>query len=159
MLREIAVIDAKHGGYFADRDGDGIPEFITADWSWAYALSCFACIRYPDVILKFDGKAYSPAPDLMRTAIADSTVTSEGAIGEPKQRDQLWSIMLQLIYTGHATEAWAQFEACWNDAWGDRRKAMEQFQLILVKSEWWPTVRQLNAGDPLCIAINATAEN
>jgi len=152
-LHEIATIDAQHGGGFEDRDGDGVPEFITHDWTWAYALTCFACLRYPDVVLMWDGLNYVPAFELMR---GPEPTEGNGEFARRIYReeqsqgfiavDQLYSEMLERIYTGYAATAWELFQVAWQPTYGDKSAAREEFLNTLYSSPYISTLRELNSG-------------
>ncbi len=159
VISELTRLDAQNGGGFEDRDGDGFPEFILPDWTWAYELTCYACLRYPQVILKFDGKNYAPSADLMlepepaadyistwlQQAERDQA-TLGNDVSSSMMRDQIWGEMLRLIYVGHANTAWALLDAAWNDAWGDKDANLARFTSIMHKSQFWPLLKALNGG-------------
>ena len=159
ILTEIARIDAENGGGFEDRDGDGFPEFILPDWTWAYELTCYACLRYPRVALKFDGTTYTPSVDLMLETepqapdvatwmqqAADDQVKIGNDPTSSAMRDQVWGAMLHLIYAGQAATAWALHDAAWNDAWGNKIENLAKFKSIMHKSQFWSVINELNGG-------------
>ncbi len=159
VATEIARIDAQNGAGFQDRDHDGYPEFILPDWTWAYELTCYACLRYPQVVLKFDGAGYSPSIELMLEpeleadyiiAWMKQTADDQAALGNDlsstMMRDQVWGEMLHLIYAGHAETAWSLYDAAWNDAWGDKDANLAGFTSIMHKSRFWPLLKELNGG-------------
>ncbi len=152
LLRQADAVDVQNGGILADRNGDGIAELVTCDWTWAYALTCYACLRHPEVILKFDGQRFRPAPELMVVhatasglAEAMTTVTSAGML------DTLWSEMLRLIYTGHSSEAWTLFDLGFDEATAgngrDRTERLNTFKQVLSRSEWLPQLKVMNPDD------------
>jgi len=133
-VRKLAVIEAQHGGEFGDVDGDGIAEFVMADWSLAYELGCFACIDLPGIVLKWSGSDFELAPELMlrpppsidqlrriaESIDADRTrdAAPPGSTGTPpwtagSERDRLVSAVLKLVYQGNAEAAWRLFDAAW----------------------------------------------
>lgn len=149
-IEEYDVIQVRDGGSFDDLDGDGALEIVTYDWSLAYALTCFACLDYPDVILRPAEDGYVVAADMMRrdrptdeaiTAIiarvrADDWNSFEG-------RDHLWGSMLELIYTGHASLAWRLFEAGWLADNADRDEALASFKTAIEQSPYHAAVVDL----------------
>ncbi len=159
VLTQIARIDAQDGGGFEDRDGDGFPEFILPDWTWAYELTCYACLRYPQVVLKFDGATFKPDTDLMlepepeadyvenwMKQAADDQAKNGNDPTSSAMRDQVWGEMLHLIYAGHATAAVALFDAAWNDVWGSKVENLAKFKSIMRKSQFWSVINELNGG-------------
>lgn len=159
QLTQIARIDAQNGGGFEDRDGDEFPEFVLPDWSWAYELTCFACLRCPEVVLKFDSGTYKPNTDLMLEPEPEAgyvmkwmqqAADDQAKIGNDPtssmMRDQVWGEMLRLIYTGHAPRAWDLFDAAWIDAWGDKAENLAKFKSIMHKSQFWSVINELNGG-------------
>lgn len=159
VLTQIARIEAQNGGSFEDRDGDGFPEFILPDWTWAYQLTCFACLACPEVVLKFDGTTYMPSSDLMLEPESETPDVAEwlqqAADGQAEigndvtstaMRDLIWGEMLHLIYSGRAPQAWDLFDAGWNEKWGDKAENLAQFRSILRTSQFWSVVNELNGG-------------
>jgi len=159
VLTQIARIDAQNGGGFEDRDGDGFPEFILPDWTWAYELTCYACLRYPEVVLKFDGATFKPGAGLMLEPKPDADYVEQwmkqAADDQAKNgndptssamRDQVWGEMLHLIYCGHAATGWALYDAGWNDAWGDKIENLAKFKSIMRESRFWSVINELNGG-------------
>lgn len=152
-LRELVTVDGRDGGRFEDFDGDTLPEFITEDWSLAYELTCFACLRYPTVILKFDGEAYVPAIELMRTPEPTESpsqvarrIYREQEESQLDPRDALFGEMLYRIYTGHADSAWQCFNVAWRPEMGDQVEARTRFLDVLRASPYIDALRQLNDG-------------
>lgn len=151
-MREIATIDGYDGGSFDDVNGDALPEFMTQDWSLAYELTCFACLRYPTVILKFDGSNYVPAADLMREpppAETPSQFAQRVHADHPEAsdaRDALFGEMFHRIYTGHAESAWQCFDLAWRDAMGEKREARDKVLKLLRASPYVAALQELNGG-------------
>lgn len=140
----IAQLDLADGGMLSDRDGDSVPDVVTSDWHWRYVLSCFACIEYPEVVLRLTPNGYEPALDLMwregpseaeiRALVADLRNLDADAF--PVATDRLWSEMLRLVYSGHGQTAWKLFDA----VRGDDPKAAEElgaFRACLESSPYW----------------------
>src|SRR5262249_43711814 len=146
-VREIATIEAKDGGGFEDRDGDGFPEIVLADWHWAYALTCFACLDYPEVVLKFDGDRYIPSADLMRRPEPSESdqefcdrIRTIHSIEAFDRLNYTRSEMLRRIYCGHADSAWSLFDKAYEKEWGDRAKLLDDFSEVLRSSPYFAFV-------------------
>ena len=163
-VKQIAKIEAEHGGSFEDRDGDGFPEFILPDWHWAYALTCFACLDHPDIILKFNGEAYAPSIELMRAAA--SAETEQDAVARIRKQamnhrgsraDLAYSAMLERIYTGRAALAWPLFDAAYEPEWGDRDELLNDFISVLRTSPYFEHLERLNGGTFIPQASSASA--
>jgi hypothetical protein len=153
-LTQIAVIEAQHGGGFEDVNHDRIPEFVTPDWTWAYALTCYACLDYPEVVLQFSAAGYAAQPQLMkRPAPAESNAQFVERIRRIEQaramdrRDRTWSEMLRRIYTGHAPLAWPLFEDAWEPEWGPKQALLGDFMDVLRSTPHLAALIELNGGD------------
>jgi hypothetical protein len=149
---EIAVIEAEHGGHFEDRDGDGLPEWVGCDWHWAYALDCFTCLDYPEIILRHDGTDYLLAGDLMCTA-APTPEEFDAMVVEIRDQDwseyiparsHLWSRMLELIYTGHAPLAWRLYDEARPSDVPRRQEDLDNFREVFESSPFAEAVRLMS---------------
>lgn len=147
VAREVAVIDARDGGGFEDLDGDGVYEFVMSDWSLAYDLTCFACLRHPKIILRWNQDEYVVAADMMwREAPTDHEIAAiviESLAADwnavttdqyTKVRDRLWGMMLRLIYSGHESEAWWLFDQCWPSDAPSREQELAGFREAIEES-------------------------
>lgn len=153
-LNEIAVLTADYNGGFKDIDGDGIPEFVVVDKTWAYKLTCYACLDYPKMVLTFDGVTWSPDIDRMRIS---PPTESESAFVERirslhaddwySRRDGVWSEMLRRIYGGHVASAWRLFDAAWEPGWGEKQELLDIFATVLRSSPYYAAVVAVNGGD------------
>lgn len=146
----LAYLNGLHGGGdFADLDGDGILEYTTDDWTFAYWHVPYVASPSPNVILRFRGDRYVVAGDLMRRPPpppAELAAAAEAlheplrlAPGDPPV--ELWSRMLDLMYTGHERLAWEFFEQAWPGESEPKRKFLAEFRAQLAKSAYWPDVR------------------
>lgn len=113
-VHEIAAMNMQDSddGHFVDLDGDGVYEIVARDYTFAYWHASFADSPAPRVVLRFDGKAYRLALDLMRKP-APEKAAIETLIAEVRRKWEydypeplLWKSMLELIYTGHPDLAW-----------------------------------------------------
>lgn len=68
---EFKLLATLEGGHadksaFIDLDRDSIPEFVTADWVFAYWHTSFAFSARPRIVLRYRNGRYQLAPDLMK---------------------------------------------------------------------------------------------
>lgn len=101
-------------GRFQDVDGDGLPEFIAADTSFAYKWTSGAESPYPEVVMKFKGGAYvvdvelmkKPAPlyEQIRQLVLDAEFKF-GSTSHPPAFGLLLRTCLDLIYSGNEQDA------------------------------------------------------
>ena len=121
-----------------DLDKDGVPEVVTVDRSYdPYGLHGIS----PTVILRFEKGRYVPAADLMRQPVPGmdrlretATGFREGSLGQM----DLEAVVLDLIYTGHESLAWAFVDMAWAERWSQIRT-----NLCAVSSISW---RKANTG-------------
>jgi hypothetical protein len=167
-FKKLGTIDA---GY-----GDSGPHFLSPakdsnttddavqihDWTFANWNTDFADSPAPKVILRYSDNAYRIAPDLMRTAPPSpsdlatraSTVKNypPSAKGGEWPRAQvspdLWSTMLDLIYSAHADEAWKFLDEAWPPKVNGKDKFATDFRTQLAKSKYWPAVEAMNSAKP-----------
>jgi hypothetical protein len=152
-VQPLATIHAQDGGRFEDVDHDGLPEFVGADWTFAYWHECFADSPAPRIILRYKDGRYVLAADLMckpapsAAELADLAVRVSAA-KNPNARDEptsdLWREMLELIYTGHEPLAWDFAEAAWPPGLPDQARFLAEFRKHLAQSPYWPDVRALS---------------
>lgn len=156
-VKPLATIKGWHGGIiYEDRDGDGLPEVVLNDWTFAYWETSFASSPAPEVILRFRGERLVIADDLMTSA-----PPTEGALTEwvqdiltnPEYQEgwhygkpppEYWSIMLDLIYHGHEAEAWTFAEAAWPAEVPGQDEFLASFKKQLSDSPYWPDVRAVS---------------
>ena len=146
--------DAKDGGY----------NYITADWTFAYWPTCFACSPSEVVTLRWAGdakgggfhlaldKMQKPAPstaawnkDLaaVRNAVSQGDANSMGTT--------LWQTVLDLIYTGHSDLAWKFVDAVGPKAQQEPFPALADFCALLKQSPYWPDLAPtLKDAPPAC---------
>lgn len=107
------LADLPHGK-FQDIDGDGLPEFIATDCSFAFRWTSHVGSPYPEVIMKCKGGDWTTDIDLMRKAAPDREELRAqlmDAVGITKKTDlsepisPLLTTCLNLIYSGHETLA------------------------------------------------------
>jgi hypothetical protein len=158
-FRQVDSINGEHGDIqFKDLDGDGIPEIVLQDWTYAYEFTCFAGSPAPELILRYEGGHYQVAPDLMRAprptdeeleaeaekVKAEYRATDENGqihLASPSEWGAadalLWKDLLDLIYGGHEDLAVKFFDIAWPE-WADgKEEALKNFAETVGKSPFW----------------------
>ena len=155
-FRHIQTIDAKHGPsprFFKNLDDRPDLEFLMFDWTFAYWKACFARSPAPTIILKYNGKQYEIACDLMRELSLSprdlnqlSTEIKLLWLGwtEYHPPSILWTEMLNLIYTGNMFQAWDLIDLSWPEGIGGKEQFIEEFKLQLQESPFWEPVQKMN---------------
>ncbi len=153
-FRLIQTFDTEHTDYanFINLDNDPALEFRMFDWTFAYWRTSFADSPAPEVILKYNGRKYEVAYDLMRkpplpqnelTRIArEIEALPEWKKDPPPVR--LWEEMLKLIYSGNMPQAWNLAELSWPKDIGNKAEFLKSFRTQLRKSPYWKNVQILN---------------
>jgi hypothetical protein len=152
-IREVAALDVRDAekSYFADLDHDGIYEFVTNDYTFAYWHSSFAGSPAPCVILRFNGLRYEPALDLMRKATPAASVTRQmirGIGGGSYPSPSFWGNMLDLIYGGHPDLAWKLVSGRWPQGFVPREEFLREFCGQLANSPYFEALRPTLANAP-----------
>ena len=142
------------------------------DWTFANWNTDFADSPAPKVILRFSDNAYRVAPDLMRAAGAHSPATSQrapaavksyapsakgGEWPHAKVSPDLWGTMLDLIYSGHADDAWKFLDDAWPPKVQGKDAFASDFRTQLAKSNYWPAVEAMNSAKPPAATPSPTA--
>ncbi len=157
-FRKLATIDAAHGDLppFQDLDGDSNLEIVLYDWTFAYWNASFAFSPAPKVILRFHDNTYRLANDLMRKP-APSQKELEKQAKEVREilkdfgeipyssASDLWGVMLDLIYTGHAKLAWQFLDMAWPKDLPGKEGFLNDFRAHLSESPYWPEIQALNS--------------
>ena len=140
--------------------GDGKYYYHTADWTFAYWPSCFACSPSASVTLRFvedqNGGAFHLALDKMTEpapvqeewekhlhALRETVAAGDvGSIGQ-----NLWGVVLDLLYTGHSDLAWKFVANAGRDAESGQFPSLGEFCSVLKASPYWndlrPTLREV----------------
>ncbi len=160
-FKKLGTIDAEFGDsgpHFIHPDKDAKSPGLAIqihDWTFANWNTDFAGSPAPKVILRFSDNAYRIAPDLMRTAPLGATdlaaraaeVKSGSANGgdwpRAKVPPQLWATMLDLIYSGHAGDAWKFLDDAWPPKVTGKDKFANDFRTQLAKSPYWPAIKAM----------------
>jgi hypothetical protein len=156
-FRHVATIEAEDSGgaYFADVDRDGRYEFVANDWTFAYWHASFGESPAPGIILRFRGNAFHLATDLMRNppqpagklkALARRVREDRGWENPQDPPSALWGVMLGLIYTGNADQAWKFFAMAWQPERKSKREFLAEFRAQLKSSPYFRDLKELNGG-------------
>jgi len=153
--RLVAQIDGRHSTpVFRDLDNDSIPEVLVNDWTFAYWPTCFATSPAPRVVLRWSGREYQVAADLMWSpAPADGEFAARAALvcdsphwGKRYSRNgipmDLFSYALDLMYAGHEDLGWRFIETAWPERFPRDTELLDEFRRHLASSEYWPAVRE-----------------
>jgi len=135
--------------------------YYTADWTFAYWPTCFACSPSEEVILRFvddaNGGAYHIALDKMQKPAPTQAAWSKelstaqkavhgGAVDDVGQA--MWGVVLDLIYTGHSDLAWKFVDALGPKAQERPFASLEDFCSLLKKSQYWADLGPTLQGAP-----------
>ncbi len=162
-------------GSIAAKFGDTGPHFVhldkntknaglqiqISDWTFANWHSDFADSPAPKVTLRFGDGGYRVAPDLMRSS-APAVSDIDARVAEIRNHKNtsksnswpdadisptLWATMLDLIYSGHAGDAWKFLDRAWPPKIGGKDAFVRDFRAELKKSPYWSAVEAMNASD------------
>jgi len=162
---------------FGDFHGEGKLMAIGHDTTFAYWNASMADSPLPGVVLEYSPKGWRLSLDDMRAETISQEQVNR-ALAECKQADQrteeeypqtgklfnmypdLWTVMLNMIYAGHAADAWAFLDKAWPEGkefcnqqdGGDyltKAQFIESFKDQLRKSPYWKDLQLLNNGQPL----------
>jgi hypothetical protein len=168
-FRQIGTISAKYGDtgphfMHMDKDSKNVGLKVqVADWTFANWHSDFADSPAPKVILRFSDGSYRVSPDLMHSPVPsvsdlDARV-AEIRIHKNTSRNKswpgadisptLWATMLDLIYTGHAGDAWKFLDRAWPPQIGGKDAFASDLRAQLKRSPYWSAVEAINASDHL----------
>jgi hypothetical protein len=123
------------------------------DWTFAYWNCCFADSPAPEIVLKHDGWEWKPCASLMRKA-APQIPSTETVASIWRQWDRPaterahvavpWKPLLDLIYTGHAVEAWKLLDAAWPGDMQGKAAFRRDFLTQLRRSPAWQALLEMN---------------
>jgi len=158
-FRFIDKINAEHSDMasFKDVNSDGILDFITYDYAFAYWHESFAGSPSPQVILTFRNGRYRMGTDIMaKPAINDeqyyaklkeydetapNSCSDNSGVGPWKKNGQciksvVWTHMLDLIYTGHPKTAWSFLDRIWAGDEPTKQAFLDDFKTQLALSDY-----------------------
>ena len=167
-FKKLGTIDAEFGDsgpHFLHPDKDSKTTGLAIqihDWTFANWNTDFADSPAPKVVLRYSDDAYRVAPDLMRAPVPDAsdlaTLAAQVKSYAPSAKGgewphaqvspQLWATMLDLIYSGHESEAWKFLDDAWPPKVQGKDAFAHDFRAQLAKSRYWPTVEAMNAAKP-----------
>lgn len=166
------VLNAKHSDMakFINVDEDKALEFITNDWTFAYWNTCFAGSPAPSVVLDYADEKYHFSPKLTQKYYQDNIkIPSLTSLREPRQWDKIveeiksserwgnkydwskegvficsdvWSFMLDLIYSGHPEKAWEFLDKVWPEGKPGKESFLAEFKEQLNKSPYWQELKE-----------------
>jgi hypothetical protein len=147
-FRLLATIDGRHSiPRFEDLDQDSDYEVVVRDWTYAYWPGCFASSPAPRVILRWDGKRYAVASDLMhfpRPSLEQLETEAKeirALWGEEYNRSAipvaLWAYSLELMYAGYEDLGWQFIELAWTDRYAFDSKLVQELRSLMAKSPYW----------------------
>lgn len=166
----LASIDDGDGDYahFADLDGNRRYYYVGNDWTFSYWDASFANSPSPTVVLRFVENAKPPgyhlAIDRMQRPVPTPAEWNKAvreaseAFGENSGFGdgigfELWSNMLNLIYTGHSELAWKLFDQAWPRQRPGKEQFLSGFCGQLKSSPYWPDLDPtLKDTPPTCAA-------
>jgi hypothetical protein len=155
-FRYIQTINAMHsdGADFKNVDDDPALEFPMVDWTFAYWRTNFnsSLAAIPVVILKYNGKKYEMAYELMRKPSLPHVDLIQMAIDIRTSQEwaeecppvKLWARMIDLIYTGNMNHAWHLVELAWPSGMDGKEEFLRDFRSELATSPFWTDVNKLN---------------
>ena len=166
QFRRVARFDARNaeGVEFADLDRNGILTVSMADWHYIDVIAPMIASPAPAIIFRYRDGRYQLAPDLMKQPAPPRAELMrfareihelfEQARKKPAEADQilarwnphypvpqLWSKMLDLIYTGNEGEALLLFEEAWPETYPGKQKALKRFRVLVEGSPFDPGKR------------------
>lgn len=151
-----------------ERQKDGHYYYITADWTFGYWPTCFACSPSEEVTLRFvndaTGGAYYLALDRMqKPAPATAEWNKELAAarkvvnaGDPNSiGTTMWQTVLDLLYTGHSDLAWKFVDALGPKAQQKPLPTLADFCGLLKHSPYWADLGPALKDAPAACAYTA----
>jgi hypothetical protein len=156
--------------HFARDPKDRKYYYYTADWTFRYWPTCFACSPSEVVILRFvddaNGGAYHVAFDKMQKPAPKQAAwnkelsTAQKAVNDGAVNDMgqaMWGVVLDLLYTGHSDLAWKFVGALGSKAQQKPFASLADFCSLLKKSPYWPDLGPTLQGPPLPCAYTPPA--
>jgi len=173
-LRLLAELNDAHDdlAHFERDAKDRRYNYITADWTFAYWPTCFACSPSEVVVLRWaddaKGGGFHLALDKMQKPAPGAATWNEDLAATRKVVSQgdlngigrtLWQIVLDLIYTGHADLAWKFVDELGPKAQEKPLPSLGDFCGLLKQSAYWPDLEpSLENVPPACAAAGPAAK-
>ena len=159
-FRHIATIDAGHGemSHFEKRNGVKGLVFVTFERVFANWRTSSADSPSPKVILRYCDNEYRLADNLMRKPLPSPGELQKMAQAIRKEQvwksntapPVLWEKMLDLIYSGNSSSAYRLFDMAWHVGTPGKDKFRHEFVKQLEESQYWPQIKMMNEGKPVC---------
>ena len=152
-FRQVAAVYGKDSiPRFDDIDGDSIPEVVIHDCTYAYWPQSFASSPAPRVILRWDGKSYRVARDMMRQprpSIQDLKTKADEIRkkwGQGYNRSsipvELWGYALELMYAGHEDLGWQFIKMGWSEKFPLDSDLLEELRSLMASSPYWQQLQK-----------------
>lgn len=150
----IQSIDAGSSESAHFRNLDSMPdlEFVMNDWTFAYWYTNFADSPAPQVILKFNGRSYAFARELMKkdppsearlgNLTGSIRMMDDWRMGVPPM--ELWTQMIDLIYSGNMAHAWKLFDLAWPGNMEGKDEILLDFRAKLKESPFYQDLLSIN---------------
>jgi hypothetical protein len=162
---------------FGDFHGDGHQQAVGSDMTFVYWIKSRPECPTPGVVLNYSPKGWHLSQEDMRIASIPATQIDEAVAACREQQTAsekdyppddstfnlqacVWSTMLNLIYAGHANDAWKFLDTYWpegkvSDKTDDKgnqmskAKFLQDFKNLLKTSPYWDDLVKLNKGQTL----------
>ncbi len=147
---EIATVPTRDSDYahFEDLSHDGSYQFVGWDFTFAYWGTGFMQSPAPRIVLRFNGRRFELAPDLMRQVPPSAQELKRKKIEAHDGKWEgenpppvLWGTMLDLIYSGHAGLAWKFLNDGWPTGHPGKATFLHDFCRQLEKSPYFSNLR------------------
>ncbi|HYB92060.1 MAG TPA: hypothetical protein VEC38_13575 [Candidatus Binataceae bacterium] len=164
-FRMIGVIDAldddHESPHFVHLEPGAGRQIVLRDWTFAGWHASFADSPAPLVFLHYRDGRYRLSGELMRESAPSLTMLKSRAervkldamaANEDAERvswpngslpSELWSMMLDLIYTGHADLSWKFLDLAWPPNVAGKDRFLSDFKKQLELSRFWPELRAM----------------
>lgn len=157
-FRLLTMLQGGHSDHssFQDLDGDSIPEFLTADWVFAYWQTSFAFSASPRIVLRYRDGQYQLALDLMKKQPQSDTEIDDAAreMCRIRSGSELWDEthfgtltrhFTNLLYSGNHAEARRYLRGAFCGDVTEESAYLADFSKQIEKSRYWPELRVILA--------------
>lgn len=154
-----------------EREADGRYDYITADWTFGYWPTCFACSPSEVVMLRWmsdkNGGGFHLDMDRMKkpaptTAEWNKDLSAAQKVVAAADADSIgttmWQTVLDLIYSGNSQSAWKFVDALGPKAQQAPLPALGDFCSLLKTSPYWPDLQPTLVDVPPACANAAPAK-
>ncbi len=145
--------------------GDGHYYYVTADWTFGYWPTCFACSPSEVVTLRWaddaKGGGFHLAMDKMATFAPSTADWDKELAAAQKAVDAgdadsigttMWQTVLDLIYTSHSDLAWKFIDALGPKAQQSPFPSLADFCSLLKTDPYWPDLQPTLKATPVACA-------